>query len=133
MLYQLSYRPGEPASNALHPAVKAGRSLLGVPRIIGGSRLFTRRVFVVQVLFAVGVEIANATAERGLHIRPVAQLAAAALVRMPPAPPSFANQIPGGPVVVDDPRVILPAKSETYNSIEAMISLKWAIMASIEL
>src|SRR3954464_2605817 len=30
-------------------------------------------------------------------------------------------QLPGGPVVVNDPRITLPPKSETYNSIEAMI------------
>ena len=30
-------------------------------------------------------------------------------------------QIPAGPVMVDDPRVALPPKSETYNTIEAMI------------
>lgn len=32
------------------------------------------------------------------------------------------RQIPEGPVVVDDPRVILPPKHEVYNTIEAMIS-----------
>lgn len=31
-------------------------------------------------------------------------------------------QIPAGPVCVDDPRIILPPKSEVYNSIEGMIS-----------
>src|SRR6185436_13564968 len=31
-------------------------------------------------------------------------------------------QIPPGPVVVDDPRIILPKKQEVYNTIEAMIS-----------
>jgi NADH-quinone oxidoreductase subunit D len=31
-------------------------------------------------------------------------------------------QLPEGPVMFNDPRVALPAKSETYNSIEAMIS-----------
>jgi NADH-quinone oxidoreductase subunit D len=32
------------------------------------------------------------------------------------------QQIPPGPVVVDDPRIILPPKKEVYNTIEAMIS-----------
>jgi NADH-quinone oxidoreductase subunit D len=32
------------------------------------------------------------------------------------------DQIPGGPVCIDDPRIILPPKSEVYNSIEGMIS-----------
>ena len=31
-------------------------------------------------------------------------------------------KIPGGPVIVDDPRVALPKKRETYNTIEAMIA-----------
>lgn len=31
-------------------------------------------------------------------------------------------QIPEGPVCIDDPRIILPPKSEVYNSIEGMIS-----------
>lgn len=31
------------------------------------------------------------------------------------------ERIPGGPVVVDDPRVALPPKREAYNTIEAMI------------
>ena len=30
-------------------------------------------------------------------------------------------QIPDGPIIVDDPRVALPPKSETYNTIEGMI------------
>ena len=34
---------------------------------------------------------------------------------------SALEQIPDGPVMVDDPRVALPPKSETYNTIEAMI------------
>ncbi len=33
-----------------------------------------------------------------------------------------AAQLPGGPVNVDDPRVILPDKAQVYNSIEGMIS-----------
>ena len=32
------------------------------------------------------------------------------------------TKIPGGPVIVDDPRVALPSKRETYNTIEAMIA-----------
>ncbi len=32
------------------------------------------------------------------------------------------EKIPAGPVIINDPRVALPAKSETYNSIEAMIA-----------
>jgi NADH-quinone oxidoreductase subunit D len=40
-------------------------------------------------------------------------------------------QLPGGPVVVDDPRITLPAKSETYNSIEAMIAHFKIIMDGI--
>jgi NADH-quinone oxidoreductase subunit D len=32
------------------------------------------------------------------------------------------DQIPGGSVCIDDPRIILPPKSEVYNSIEGMIS-----------
>ena len=32
------------------------------------------------------------------------------------------EQIPAGPVMLADPRVALPPKSETYNSIEAMIA-----------
>jgi NADH-quinone oxidoreductase subunit D len=31
------------------------------------------------------------------------------------------EQIPAGPVVLDDPRIILPPKSEVYNTIEGMI------------
>jgi NADH-quinone oxidoreductase subunit D len=32
------------------------------------------------------------------------------------------QQIPGGPVCIDDPRIILPSKDAVYNSIEGMIS-----------
>jgi NADH-quinone oxidoreductase subunit D len=32
------------------------------------------------------------------------------------------TQIPAGPVMIADPRIALPAKTETYNSIEAMIA-----------
>ncbi len=32
------------------------------------------------------------------------------------------QQIPPGPVVIDDPRIILPPKKEVYNTIEGMIS-----------
>jgi NADH-quinone oxidoreductase subunit D len=32
------------------------------------------------------------------------------------------TQIPVGPVIIDDARVALPAKRETYNTIEAMIA-----------
>jgi NADH-quinone oxidoreductase subunit D len=31
-------------------------------------------------------------------------------------------KLPAGPIIVDDPRVALPAKRETYNTIEAMIA-----------
>ncbi|HUH03670.1 MAG TPA: NADH-quinone oxidoreductase subunit D, partial [Kofleriaceae bacterium] len=31
------------------------------------------------------------------------------------------EQLPEGPIVIDDPRVALPPKAETYNTIEAMI------------
>jgi NADH-quinone oxidoreductase subunit D len=31
-------------------------------------------------------------------------------------------QLPGGPVVLDDPRIVLPPKQEVYNTIEGMIS-----------
>jgi NADH-quinone oxidoreductase subunit D len=41
------------------------------------------------------------------------------------------EKIPAGPVVIDDPRIVLPAKSETYNSIEAMISHFKLIMDGI--
>jgi NADH-quinone oxidoreductase subunit D len=41
------------------------------------------------------------------------------------------EQIPQGPVLFDDPRVALPAKSETYNSIEAMIAHFKLIMDGI--
>jgi NADH-quinone oxidoreductase subunit D len=40
-------------------------------------------------------------------------------------------QIPNGPIMIDDPRVRLPAKSETYNSIEAMIAHFKSIMDGI--
>jgi NADH-quinone oxidoreductase subunit D len=41
------------------------------------------------------------------------------------------DQIPAGPVMVNDPRVALPPKSETYNSIEAMIAHFKLIMDGI--
>jgi NADH-quinone oxidoreductase subunit D len=41
------------------------------------------------------------------------------------------DKIPDGPVVLDDPRISLPAKSETYNSIEAMIAHFKLIMDGI--
>jgi NADH-quinone oxidoreductase subunit D len=41
------------------------------------------------------------------------------------------NRIPDGPVILDDPRVALPPKSETYNSIEAMIAHFKLIMDGI--
>jgi NADH-quinone oxidoreductase subunit D len=41
------------------------------------------------------------------------------------------EQLPGGPVVVNDPRITLPPKSETYNSIEAMIAHFKIIMDGI--
>jgi NADH-quinone oxidoreductase subunit D len=41
------------------------------------------------------------------------------------------DQIPAGPVMVNDPRVSLPPKSETYNSIEAMIAHFKLIMDGI--
>jgi len=41
------------------------------------------------------------------------------------------EQLPGGPVVVKDPRITLPPKSETYNSIEAMIAHFKIIMDGI--
>jgi NADH-quinone oxidoreductase subunit D len=41
------------------------------------------------------------------------------------------DQIPEGPVMVNDPRVSLPPKSETYNSIEAMIAHFKLIMDGI--
>jgi NADH-quinone oxidoreductase subunit D len=41
------------------------------------------------------------------------------------------DQIPAGPVMLNDPRVALPPKSETYNSIEAMISHFKLIMDGI--
>jgi NADH-quinone oxidoreductase subunit D len=40
-------------------------------------------------------------------------------------------QLPGGPVVINDPRITLPPKSETYNSIEAMIAHFKIIMDGI--
>jgi NADH-quinone oxidoreductase subunit D len=39
--------------------------------------------------------------------------------------------IPPGPVLINDPRIVLPPKSETYNSIEAMISHFKLIMDGI--
>ena len=41
------------------------------------------------------------------------------------------EQLPDGPVVVKDPRITLPPKSETYNSIEAMIAHFKIIMDGI--
>jgi NADH-quinone oxidoreductase subunit D len=41
------------------------------------------------------------------------------------------KQLPDGPVVVKDPRITLPPKSETYNSIEAMIAHFKIIMDGI--
>ena len=41
------------------------------------------------------------------------------------------EQIQPGPVVINDPRVILPPKSEVYNSIEAMIAHFKVIMDGI--
>jgi NADH-quinone oxidoreductase subunit D len=41
------------------------------------------------------------------------------------------EKIPAGPVLVNDPRITLPPKSETYNSIEAMISHFKLIMDGI--
>jgi NADH-quinone oxidoreductase subunit D len=41
------------------------------------------------------------------------------------------DQIPAGPVMVNDPRITLPPKSETYNSIEAMIAHFKLIMDGI--
>jgi NADH-quinone oxidoreductase subunit D len=41
------------------------------------------------------------------------------------------DQIPAGPVMLNDPRVALPEKSETYNSIEAMIAHFKLIMDGI--
>ena len=41
------------------------------------------------------------------------------------------DKIPAGPVMVNDPRVALPPKSETYNSIEAMIAHFKLIMDGI--
>ncbi len=40
-------------------------------------------------------------------------------------------KIPDGPVIINDPRIALPAKSETYNSIEAMIAHFKMIMDGI--
>ncbi len=40
-------------------------------------------------------------------------------------------QIPAGPVMLDDPRIVLPPKSEIYNSIEAMIAHFKIIMDGI--
>jgi NADH-quinone oxidoreductase subunit D len=41
------------------------------------------------------------------------------------------EKLPDGPVVVNDPRITLPPKSETYNSIEAMIAHFKIIMDGI--
>jgi NADH-quinone oxidoreductase subunit D len=41
------------------------------------------------------------------------------------------EKIPAGPVVINDPRIVLPPKSETYNSIEAMIAHFKLIMDGI--
>jgi NADH-quinone oxidoreductase subunit D len=41
------------------------------------------------------------------------------------------QQIPDGPIIIDDPRIALPQKRETYNSIEAMISHFKLIMDGI--
>jgi NADH-quinone oxidoreductase subunit D len=41
------------------------------------------------------------------------------------------EQIPAGPVMVSDPRIALPSKSETYNSIEGMIAHFKLIMDGI--
>jgi NADH-quinone oxidoreductase subunit D len=41
------------------------------------------------------------------------------------------DQIPAGPIMLNDPRVALPPKSETYNSIEAMIAHFKLIMDGI--
>jgi NADH-quinone oxidoreductase subunit D len=41
------------------------------------------------------------------------------------------EKIPDGPVLINDPRIVLPAKSETYNSIEAMIAHFKVIMDGI--
>lgn len=41
------------------------------------------------------------------------------------------DQIPPGPILMDDPRIVLPPKSETYNSIEAMIAHFKLIMDGI--
>jgi NADH-quinone oxidoreductase subunit D len=41
------------------------------------------------------------------------------------------DKIPDGPVLVNDPRVVLPSKRETYNSIEAMIAHFKLIMDGI--
>jgi NADH-quinone oxidoreductase subunit D len=41
------------------------------------------------------------------------------------------DKIPDGPVILNDPRVALPAKTETYNSIEAMIAHFKIIMDGI--
>jgi NADH-quinone oxidoreductase subunit D len=41
------------------------------------------------------------------------------------------DKVQPGPVLLDDPRIVLPAKSETYNSIEAMIAHFKLIMDGI--
>ena len=45
--------------------------------------------------------------------------------------PGAATTIPPGPVIIDDPRIALPPKSETYNTIEAMIAHFKLIMDGI--
>jgi NADH-quinone oxidoreductase subunit D len=40
-------------------------------------------------------------------------------------------QVKPGPVLIDDPRIVLPPKRETYNSIEAMIAHFKLIMDGI--
>ncbi len=41
------------------------------------------------------------------------------------------DKIPAGPILMSDPRIVLPPKTETYNSIEAMISHFKLIMDGI--
>jgi NADH-quinone oxidoreductase subunit D len=41
------------------------------------------------------------------------------------------DKIPDGPILLDDPRIVLPSKRETYNSIEAMIAHFKLIMDGI--
>jgi len=42
------------------------------------------------------------------------------------------RKLPGGPICVDDPRVIMPAKDEVYDSIEGMISQFKIVFAGIK-